>query len=115
MVAALENNELDAIGMGRPLCVEPDIARRLLVGDSEAAPAWEASIRLGNGLLGPNSRINFLKAMNAQSAVAWFYRQIIAISEGQPTNPELRPFAALRAHLRDELQLAWRRRRYARA
>jgi hypothetical protein len=64
MVEALEAEELDLIGIGRPLIADPSIASRLIAGELEKAPTPEATLdvfhllpwcymqieRMGNGL-----------------------------------------------------------------
>jgi 2,4-dienoyl-CoA reductase-like NADH-dependent reductase (Old Yellow Enzyme family) len=64
MVEALKRNDLDSIGLGRPLIADPEIPRRLLSGEIDRAPAPEAGLspfhllqwnsmqleRLGDGL-----------------------------------------------------------------
>ena len=44
MVEALEAEELDLIGIGRPLIADPSIARRLIAGEVEKAPTPEATL-----------------------------------------------------------------------
>ena len=64
MVEALEAEELDLIGIGRPLIADPSIPSRLIAGELEKAPTPEATLdvfhllpwcymqieRMGNGL-----------------------------------------------------------------
>ena len=115
MQAALEDGSLDVIGLARPLCVEPDLPNRLMDGTAESAPRFENMLRLGPGrALGPASPVGSLKALNSLASVAWFYRQIIKLSEGQPPDPELKANTALSQHFRDETKLGMARRRWAR-
>lgn len=44
MVAAMENRELDMIGLGRPLIADPATPARLLTDDIDSAPAPERSL-----------------------------------------------------------------------
>ena len=46
MVAALEGEELDLIGIGRPLIADPSIAMRLITGEVEKAPTPEATLEV---------------------------------------------------------------------
>src|SRR5260221_14742726 len=46
MVEALEGEELDLIGIGRPLIADPSIARQLIAGEVEKAPTPEASLEV---------------------------------------------------------------------
>ncbi len=112
MEAALEDGALDIIGLARPLCVMPDGSAQLIKGTCTELPVPERELRLGKGHWGPSSKNNVMKTLNAQAAVAWFYRQIIHLSEGRPPDSSLTARQALRQHLQGEWALAWKRRRY---
>lgn len=111
MQKALDAGDVDIIGLARPLCVQPDIVARLIDGNAEKAPHKEDDLRLGNGWLGPNSSSNTIKGLNAQAAVAWFYRQIIELSEQRPVKTELSSWRALFQHIRDEYRIGLRYRK----
>jgi 2,4-dienoyl-CoA reductase-like NADH-dependent reductase (Old Yellow Enzyme family) len=108
---ALEANLLDVVGIARPFCVLPDLAHQLLHGHLAELPQHERDQKLGNGWLGRTSRFKPVRVLNGQAEVAWFYRQIIKLSEGQRADTSLGTWAALTAHFRDELRLATARRR----
>ena len=110
MQEALANGELDAIGLARPLCTQPDIPRLLISGEAEECDRHEDNLRLGNGIFGPNSNNAMFKALNTQGAVAWFYRQILRLADNQPVLPELTMLRALLAHFRDETRIGLARR-----
>jgi 2,4-dienoyl-CoA reductase-like NADH-dependent reductase (Old Yellow Enzyme family) len=46
MIAALAAEELDLVGIGRPLIADPSIARRLIAGEVDKAPTPEASLEI---------------------------------------------------------------------
>lgn len=46
MVEALEDGELDVVGLGRPLIADPECPRRLLAGEIERLPAPEETLHL---------------------------------------------------------------------
>lgn len=115
MQEALDSGACDVIGLGRPLCVAPELPRQLLKGEVEAAPVPEAELRLGPGVLGPGSAFRQVRALNAQAQVAWFYRQLLRLAEGGRVDPSLRTSTALRRHLGDEWRIARARRRAFRA
>ena len=115
MEEAVTQGELEMVGLARPLCAEPDIPRRLLSGELEAAPRWERDHRLGPGVLGPASSVRFFRALNHQASVAWFYRQILALADGTEPPTHLNARGALRRHLVDETRIGLGRRRLGRA
>lgn len=82
MNGALESGAADVIGVARPLCVDPDAAGRLISGSLVAAPAWEKIVRLGPGILGPNSPSVLVKALNGFGAMAFFYENIYRLADG---------------------------------
>ena len=49
MVAALEAGELDLVGLGRPLIIDPLIPARLLRGETSRAPSPETSLAVFHG------------------------------------------------------------------
>lgn len=115
MADALEASELEMVGLARPLCVDPATPQGLLAGDLEEAGRWERGLCLGSGYLGPASSSKMIRGFNHQAAVAWFYRQILALADGRKPDTTLTARRALARHLRDELRLARARRRFARS
>ena len=63
MVEALEREELDLVGIGRPLIADPSIPRRLISGEVEKAPTPEATLEVFHLL-------------------PWFYMQIERMGDG---------------------------------
>jgi 2,4-dienoyl-CoA reductase-like NADH-dependent reductase (Old Yellow Enzyme family) len=110
MEAAVSSGEAAVIGLARPLCVDPDLPRRLLEGSVDRAESPERRLRLGPGRwLGPTSPLPLCRSLNTQGEVAWFYRQIIQLAEGMHPRPDLGLGRALLAHFRDEFRLSRRR------
>lgn len=109
MREVVASGEVDVIGIARPFCVEPELAHALIAGESESLPAPERSMRLGPGIFDRASSIKTLRTLNGAAEVAWFYRQIIALSEGREPDPSLGVWAALLAHYKTELGLVRRR------
>ncbi len=83
MQAALDEGLLDVIGLGRPLCTQPDV-HALLNGESADFARWEDKLRIGPGWLGPRSSSRMLVTLNFAAATQWYYQQIIRLSEGRP-------------------------------
>ena len=103
---AVAAGEVDVIGIGRPFCVEPDLPLRLLAGSEEKLPTPERDLRLGPGPLGRASSVRSIRTLNAGAEVAWFYRQIIEMSEGREPNLPIGAWPALAGHLARELRTA---------
>jgi len=97
MEAALAEG-VAVIGIARPLCADPDAPRRLLDGELDALPAPEKSFRLGPGVLGPASSMDLIKAANGFAAMAYFYRNIIRMGDGQATTRRMNLWRALIKH-----------------
>lgn len=115
MDQALAENALDVIGIARPLCVDLDAGHRLLAEADYRLPEPENTLALGPGWFGPYSSNGLIKSLNVQGIVAWFYRQIIAIAEGQPVPQAMGALGAYIRHMRQELGLAMARRRQLKA
>jgi 2,4-dienoyl-CoA reductase-like NADH-dependent reductase (Old Yellow Enzyme family) len=96
------------VGIGRPLCVDPDAPARLLAGSIDALPAFERSLRLGPGWLGPNSPLDIVKAANGFGAMAFYYRNILRLGDGEPTTARMNLLGALVRHQLQEAKDAKR-------
>ena len=111
MEAALAAGETDLIGIARPLCVATDLPRKLIAGEVEAAESYERRLRFGPGrLLGPTSPLKLIKLFNVQGEVAWFYRQLLRLADGEDPDETLGLRRALAAHYATELAVVRRRR-----
>ncbi len=107
---ALRRKALDVIGMARPLVVEPDLSGRLLKGLSAGAVPHEGRLRIGRGRFGPHSSFFLFKVLNTLGTMAWYYRQIIRLSEGHAPDLDMRLPIALLRHQATELRVARARR-----
>jgi 2,4-dienoyl-CoA reductase-like NADH-dependent reductase (Old Yellow Enzyme family) len=115
MAEALAARELDVIGLGRPLCIEPELPGRLAAGTSEGAVQLPP-LRFGKSRwAGPASPLLFMKFLNIQGEMAWYYRQVLRLADGLAPEPTLAIGHALAAHARDEWRLSRARRRRARS
>ncbi len=108
---ALGRGSLDVVGMARPLVVEPGLSGRLLRNLSAGAVPHEDRLRIGRGRLGPNSSIFFFKVLNTLGTMAWYYRQIIRLSEDRAPDHSMRVLSALMRHQATELRVARARQR----
>jgi len=107
MNAALASGAADAIGIGRPMCVETDLPAQLLEGKISVAPRFEDNLILGKGwLLGRNSPSQLVRLINGMGAANWFmYQLLLHGREGKP-NPDLGLFTAFRRLQADDTAAA---------
>jgi 2,4-dienoyl-CoA reductase-like NADH-dependent reductase (Old Yellow Enzyme family) len=112
MESALAEGDCDVIGLGRPLCTEPDLPRRLLSGEADAAVAWEHRLRFaGRGWLSPASPLLPARVLNVLASQGWYYQQIFRSADTGAPDTRLGLGAAARAYLADEFAAARRMRR----
>ena len=84
------------VGVGRPLCAEPDCVTELLEGHVEELPRFEERLAIGPGWLGPSSPFKLARTINVFAAQAWYYQQIRRVAAGS-TAVKLNPFTAFLA------------------
>ncbi|MGL4542197.1 MAG: NADH:flavin oxidoreductase/NADH oxidase family protein [Polymorphobacter sp.] len=89
------------IGIGRPLCGAPDSVTDLLAGRIDSLPRYETLLRIGPGLLGPNSPFKMMRAINGFAAQAWYYVQLRRLAAGEPLALDMNPLAAFVSEQRD--------------
>lgn len=108
MQQALDSGALDVVGIGRPLCSQPDI-KPLLDGQSPGLPNWEKELRLGAGWLGPKSSNQTIRTLNFGAATQWYYRQIIDLAEGREPNTHTGLLRVMLKHMLAERRMATKR------
>jgi hypothetical protein len=85
MEAAIASGACDVVGLARPLCLDPDAPKKLMTGEVGALPSWEKTLRIGPGVLGPNSDVALVKALNGFAVTAFFYENIYRLADGRAT------------------------------
>jgi len=104
MEAALEI-ACDVIGLGRPLCWQPDFPRRLLAREVDRIERMEDRLRFAErGWRSPSSRFTLAKVLNAFGAQSWYYCQLFRLADGQPADVDRGMLSSLVEYLRDELR-----------
>ena len=78
---ALESGAVDLVGMARPFAVEPDLPRRLLSGEADAA----AEISLETGI----------EKLDSLVQGAWYQAQLERLGAGDTPDPNLSRFKAV--------------------
>ncbi len=99
---ALQSGACDVIGLGRPLCSEPDIVNKLISGEKKSATLYENMLEFGPWILGLNSPISLMRSNNKAAQVYWCYRQILKIADGNEVDTKLGLFKAFLDHFRDD-------------
>lgn len=103
MLAALNSGEADLIGLGRPLCIDPAWASKLLVNRDGSEPL---------GGLAPPDADPSLPVPYSVAEHAWYAMQLINRAQGHPVNPDLQLLDAVSGYIAHEASagLAMRRR-----
>ncbi|MEM1053637.1 MAG: NADH:flavin oxidoreductase/NADH oxidase family protein [Pseudomonadota bacterium] len=84
MEQAIETDAADLIGLGRPLCADPDGPKSLLEGAS-ALPRYEDELSLFPSFLNFLTGIKMLRAAATFAVQFWFYGQIYSLGRtGEP-------------------------------
>lgn len=102
MNEALSAGDVDMIGLARPLCVDPSFAARILSKEVQRAPEVERGLRIGPGLLGPDSPVAAIKAVNGFARIGWYYEQIYRLADGLEPDTSMTALQALLAYDRTE-------------
>jgi 2,4-dienoyl-CoA reductase-like NADH-dependent reductase (Old Yellow Enzyme family) len=90
MADAIANDGVDLIGLGRPLCLDLSAPAALLRGVPISLVQPDARLRLGSGLLGPQSPIKLLRAINGLGSMTWYNEQIIRLGAGLDPDPKMK-------------------------
>jgi hypothetical protein len=111
MEAAVESN-CDVIGLGRPLCWQPDFPRRLLSREVDHVERIEDRLRFAaRGWRSPSSPLTVARVLNAFGAQSWYYCQLFRLADGRSADLGRGMLSTLVEYLRDELRASRRRAR----
>jgi len=112
MEAALGSGDCDMVGLGRPLCWQPDFPRRLLAREVDRIERVEDRLKFAErGWRSPTSRLLPIKMLNTFGAQSWFYCQLFRLADGRPADLERGMLSTLIEYLGDELRTARRMHR----
>jgi 2,4-dienoyl-CoA reductase-like NADH-dependent reductase (Old Yellow Enzyme family) len=95
MRQALESGAVDVIGLGRPMCYQPDAPGRLLRGVA-TVPRIENDLALFPNWLSGLRRFKMLRAVESFACQYWFYAQLYALGKTGFPAPERTVFQAFR-------------------
>ncbi len=96
MNGALNQDQVDLIGIGRPLCAAADTSARLLAGTITELPRHEDEVQLGGGILSQRSPIGLIKRLTVMMSQAWYYQNLVRLAKDQTV---LRPGQLFKAVL----------------
>ena len=113
MENAIEDGEIDLVGLARPLCTQPDLPRKLIEKKVDFADSYEDSLVLGTGFWGHNSPLSLIKGINSFGPVGFYYWQIIRLAEGLVPQTDLGVLRAFFRHLANDFKLTMRRKKQA--
>jgi 2,4-dienoyl-CoA reductase-like NADH-dependent reductase (Old Yellow Enzyme family) len=99
MDKALADDGVDLIGLGRPVLAEPDGPKALLSGRASLRRV-EDELRIGPGALSPQSRLAFMKTLNASATQAWYYEQMDRLGAGLDVDRSQRILKAAQAYMK---------------
>jgi 2,4-dienoyl-CoA reductase-like NADH-dependent reductase (Old Yellow Enzyme family) len=110
MVDALRSGAADVIGLGRPMCVDTDLPRRLIAGEIDRVPAWESVLKLDPGAA-PDVSPDVRHQIETWGKQGWFCLQLIRIGEGKGADRDMGVFEAFNAYRENEAATAARLQR----
>lgn len=96
MTEALEDG-VAVIGLGRPLCVDPDAPAKLMRGEWDWLPAWETRLKV-HPVFTAAFPDEVRRAMQGFAVMAFFYRNILRLGDGKIPKRSMSLMAALMAH-----------------
>ncbi|WP_293625520.1 NADH:flavin oxidoreductase/NADH oxidase family protein [Salinisphaera sp.] len=112
MLEALDSGDTDIIGLGRPLCVDPNFVARLFDGTTVEATDPGADLAYGQGIFGPRSSMSALRFLNIFSQMGWYYMQLMRLGRGLEPDWRMPLARGLFGHIRSELAAARRIRAF---
>ena len=109
MEQAVSSGEVDVIGLARPLCTQPDAAKRLIDQELDQLDTYEANLTLGKGFWGQNSRSSLIRTINDIGAVGYYYHNIIRLAQGLEPKTDMTVWQEFLRHGIHDFRLAQRR------
>jgi 2,4-dienoyl-CoA reductase-like NADH-dependent reductase (Old Yellow Enzyme family) len=95
MEQALRSSAADVIGLGRPLCVMPEVPKRLLAGMA-MVPRTENQLKLFPEWLASLRKFKMMRGLEGFAVQYWYYSQLYALGRTGRTRLDMTVFAAMR-------------------
>lgn len=106
MVDALAAGGLDVIGIGRPLCVDPELCHKLLKGEVEAGTSFERQLKLDPAALGADADPAAAHLIEVFGNLGWFCLQLIRMGDGKDPDTGMGVLDAFKAYQANETATA---------
>lgn len=104
--AALAAKECDLIGIGRPLCIDPQSAGQLIQGEIDRMPALDTKLAMRSDALGPDVDPATFKRIESFALLGWYCVQLLRVGRGQGADVGMDVFDALLAYKANEERAA---------
>jgi 2,4-dienoyl-CoA reductase-like NADH-dependent reductase (Old Yellow Enzyme family) len=112
MDEALASGDCDVVGVGRPICTEPeDCGAKLLRGQATGLPAMERQLSLPRDAFGPETDDATHKVLESFGQLGWYCLQLIRMGDGKEPNLDMSLAEALASYQANETATleAWNR------
>jgi 2,4-dienoyl-CoA reductase-like NADH-dependent reductase (Old Yellow Enzyme family) len=104
MEDALASGALDVVGIGRPLCLEPDAPRKLLAGSVDEISSHERRLKLDPKELGFDADKPTQDLIEVFGDLGFYCMQIILLGNGQPVDTSMSCFQAFLRYQQNEAE-----------
>ncbi|MDP9084451.1 MAG: NADH:flavin oxidoreductase/NADH oxidase family protein [Pseudomonadota bacterium] len=111
MEEALADGSADLIGLGRPMCIDPELPRRLLAGEVDRGTTWEHRLALAPDALGKDVAPALHRQIETWGKQGWFCLQLIRLGNGSTPDLDMSVLDAFDGYMRNEAQTAARLQR----
>ena len=98
MEEALRTGGMDVIGLGRPMCVDTDICKRLLAGQAESAVSYEGALPVDPLVIAAGATPAEAKALEMWTNLVWFFVQIWRLGDGLEPKRDMTALEAYRIY-----------------
>ncbi len=91
MADAISEDGISAIGVGRPMCGDPNCVKKMLAGGQDL-PRFENALGNPRGFFGIHSPLKLVKIVSSFAVMAWYYDQIVLMAEGRENDTDTHSF-----------------------
>lgn len=87
MEAALASDELDVIGLARPMCIDPDYVNKLLDGSIDTLPSPDAESLIDPAQFDAGEEMRHF--LQVEAGTGYYFNQIIRLARGEDAEREI--------------------------